>query len=311
MIRSLVFLMFAIVTIVGIGEVVARYALGLGTPPLSIPHERIEYMFAPNQDVKRFGNRQLYNEYGMRNTPMDQWGTARRVLVFGDSVLNGGNLTDHRELATTLASAQSPETVFGNISAGSWGPDNILGWIETYGLLDAETAILVLSAHDAGDAPSYESLDPTTHPTERPLLALSEGITRYAPKYLPAPLGRLIKPTAPEGKIATQHVGRNGIDVLPTLFDTFADTGVQACVVLHATRSEYHDSDFAQLDEIAREAQARTVPVVRMYEVASDQSMEDLYRDDIHINYLGQSVLADALMECKDSAVIPTSSEEE
>ncbi|MCW4153907.1 hypothetical protein OM427_30890 [Halomonas sp. 18H] len=55
-----------LVTLVVIGELVARYGLGLGTPPLSVSHPKIEYMFAPNQDVSRFHNRQLFNEYGMR-----------------------------------------------------------------------------------------------------------------------------------------------------------------------------------------------------------------------------------------------------
>lgn len=41
----------SIVAIVVGGEVFARLYLGLGTPPLSISHPAIEYMFKPNQDV--------------------------------------------------------------------------------------------------------------------------------------------------------------------------------------------------------------------------------------------------------------------
>lgn len=43
------------------GELTARFGLGLGNPPLSQAHPRIEYLLAPNQDVKRFGNRVAIN----------------------------------------------------------------------------------------------------------------------------------------------------------------------------------------------------------------------------------------------------------
>lgn len=202
--------------------------MGVGSwnsPPLSVAHERIDYMFAPNQDVDRFGNRLLYNEYGMRNRPVTVWGDARRVLVFGDSVLNGGNLTDHESLATTAAMRQTEGIVFANISAGSWGPDNILGWIETFDLLGAETAILVLSSHDAADAPTSEPLNTATHPTTRPVSALWEGITRYLPRYLPSSIGGYLAPDIPDrAHLENQHVGRDGIDVLPYIITIFADS---------------------------------------------------------------------------------------
>ena len=85
------------------GEWFARSVLGLGDPPLSITHPRIEYLYAPNQDVRRFGKRFLVNDYSMRSAPLAarKGADERRVLVFGDSVVNGGNLTDHQDLATT------------------------------------------------------------------------------------------------------------------------------------------------------------------------------------------------------------------
>ena len=49
------------------GEWFARSVLGLGDPPLSITHPRIEYLYAPNQDVQRFGKRFLVNDYSMRS----------------------------------------------------------------------------------------------------------------------------------------------------------------------------------------------------------------------------------------------------
>ena len=117
------------------GEWYARTVLGLGDPPLSITHPRIEYLYAPNQDVRRFGKRFLVNDYSMRSAPFAarKGADERRVLVFGDSVVNGGNLTDHEDLATTrlahdlLPFAGGNKVVVGNVSAGSWGPGKLAG----------------------------------------------------------------------------------------------------------------------------------------------------------------------------------------
>lgn len=164
-------------------EAFARYVLDLGSPPLSIPHPKIEYMFKPGHEVRRFHNLISFNEYGMRSPQLTTGDYERLLLAFGDSVLNGGSLTDQKDLATTLASARLSATgtkaLIGNVSAGSWGPGNIRGWIETYGLLGADTIILVLSSHDIGDQPTFAPLDPSTHPTRPPLSALVEGIERY------------------------------------------------------------------------------------------------------------------------------------
>ena len=47
-----------------IGELATRL-IGFGSPPVSITHPTIEYMFAPNQDVMRFRRRVVYNSWGM------------------------------------------------------------------------------------------------------------------------------------------------------------------------------------------------------------------------------------------------------
>ena len=49
------------------GELFSRLYLGLGDPPLCIADQEIDYLFAPNQDCNRFGNRILYNNVSMRS----------------------------------------------------------------------------------------------------------------------------------------------------------------------------------------------------------------------------------------------------
>ena len=44
--------------------------------------------------------------------------------------------------------------------------------------------VLILSAHDISDNPTFEELNPRTHPTKKPISAAVEIIYRYGPRYL-------------------------------------------------------------------------------------------------------------------------------
>jgi len=93
-----------LVGLIAAGELFARFGLGLGDPPLSEAHPQIEYLFKLDQGARRFGNQVFINAYGMRSPDFapEKAPGELRVLVFGDSVLNGGNLSDQAELATSL-----------------------------------------------------------------------------------------------------------------------------------------------------------------------------------------------------------------
>ena len=79
-------------------EILARVMLGLGDPPLTIRDPKIEYMFKPGI-YQRFGNEVAYNEYSMRSpAPPKAHVLAKRVLVVGDSVVNGGAETDQGDM---------------------------------------------------------------------------------------------------------------------------------------------------------------------------------------------------------------------
>ena len=78
----------------------------------------------------------------------------------GDSVIFGG-LVDDKRLATNLFALARPDLEIFNVSSGSWGPGNWLGWIDSRGYLDAKFLVIVLSSHDAFDQPTYSSLNLT------------------------------------------------------------------------------------------------------------------------------------------------------
>jgi len=217
--------LFAIVSVLVGVELFARFGLGLGTPPLSVTHPQIEYLFKPNQDVNRFGNRILVNAYGMRTPdfPMHKQNPAeRRIMVFGDSVLNGGAQTDHEALATSilardLSRAWQALVVVGNISAGSWGPGNWLAYAREYGWLDADAVVLVMSSHDTADNPTFAPLNPNTHPTVRPWTAVGEGLTRYLPRYVPGLLPAAEEPEKPVVGTGTDAEARGLVDLMTFL----------------------------------------------------------------------------------------------
>lgn len=286
-------------------ELFARYGLGLGTPPLSVEHPTIEYLFRPDQDVYRFGNHFIVNHYGMRsrNFPAHKSNPAEyRVMVFGDSVVNGGNLTDHTNLATTILESRLSErlewpVIVGNISAGSWGPGNWLAYAKEYGFFDTDCVVLSISSHDAGDNPTFEPLNPNTHPTEKPLLALSEAVSRYLPRYLPSAIRDAIN----HRQSLTQHNPDGKEKGLKDLeaFLTLARMHVpNVRVIQHWTLEEIqkHQPDSGH-DEIAALCPKLGVVVMDIGETFTSALKEgkNPFRDNIHPNETGQNLLADAL----------------
>lgn len=283
-------------------EVVARYGFGLGAPPLFVVHPTIEYMYMPNQDLVRFGNRILINSYGMRSEeiPEQKQKDEMRILVFGDSVLNGGNLTDHADLATTIAAKKltdggDQEFWIGNVSAGSWGPGNYLAYVKAYGFMQADMIGLLISSHDYGDDRSFEPLDKKNHPVRKPRSALIEGIERYLPRYLPATIkasaNRSVTP--PDDKTVEKVLGEL------KEFLMLAKKQGQVVVFQHLESSEV---ELGKLNaggaRIAALCAILDIPVVSLrssFEHAIVKG-QNPYRDNIHINELGQQLVAEALI---------------
>lgn len=292
----------ALVGVLAVGEVFARFGLGLGTPPLSVADARYEYMFKPNQDVRRFGNRVFINEYGMRSDPLTDSDATKVILVFGDSVLNGGNLTDQGALATSMLQdrlrASGEDVYIGNVSAGSWGPANIRGWLETHGDLGAEAMIYVLSSHDWYDLPTFMPLDPMTHPQQVPASALLEGVQRYLPRFLP-------KFTAPEAVVLGPSVQAdvdvpNAAEDIAWLLEYSAARGQRVCLVQHLTQEELRRGAQSGHDEIAAAFVRVQAPRLQLNDFMTQSSVDRsvYYRDDIHVSDQGQVALAKALGTC-------------
>jgi hypothetical protein len=177
-----------------ITELVLRWIVGLGDPPLYQSEPSMEYMLQPSKTYLRFGNRIFVNRYGMRSAdfpPQKSSSRELRILVVGDSVIYGGVRIGQREIDTeilrrNLQRQYRKPVVVGNISAKSWGPPNELAYLKRFGTFDADVVILVLSSHDYADAPSFVPVVGVVgeYPEKRPWSAMGDLLTTYIlPSY--------------------------------------------------------------------------------------------------------------------------------
>ncbi|MFB2969208.1 SGNH/GDSL hydrolase family protein [Aerosakkonema sp. BLCC-F183] len=171
-----------------VSEVTLRLALGLGNPVLVQTDPDTGYRFKPNQKVFRFGKHIQYNQYSQRSEPITPKKTPGklRILMTGDSVLNGGNPTDQNQIITELFEAKlsasgHPAEVL-NASSGSWGIGNQLGYLREFGTFNADAVILQIGTHDLTQPTSNSAIvgHHPSFPTHPPLLAIQEAWTRYA-----------------------------------------------------------------------------------------------------------------------------------
>lgn len=278
-------------------EVFARTVLGLGDPPLYQPDAEIEYLLKPNQDVKRFGHAYHVNQYGMRSAdfPVTPQNGERRVIVFGDSVLNGGAKVDQTRLATEqvrqrLGQPEGQATV-GNVAAFSWGPGNWLAYAKRYGFFGADTVIVVVNDADYGDAPTFAPLNPDTHPSRRPLSALVEGATRYLPEML----GLDTPPPAPSAA-AIERDREASLRDFDELLAMAEAAGVKVRLVQHFQRHELDAAEAPKgLQAFARLCEQRQIPVVSLRD-AEARARDVAYLDEIHLSAAGQDILAEGLL---------------
>lgn len=310
----LVYGLSVVIALLATGELFAKYVLGLGTPPLSITHPTIEYLLKPNQDLYRFGNHVITNEYGMRSMPfaLQKQANELRIMVFGDSVVNGGSLTSHENLATSrlqnhLSAVTDKKVIVGNISAGSWGPANWLAYAKSYGFFDADIVVLVISSHDYVDIPTFESLNESTHPTHKPASALWEGFSKYLIRYIDA---FFVKNAAVPA--ATTEVDRENPSNLSKLAEKSAKglrdlerflklaqhQSKYVLVVQHWEESEIADEEAWRgnqlIAEVSNRLEIETVSLRSCFENAMNSGKVP-YRDSIHPSVVGQALMAQTL----------------
>jgi len=289
-----------IVIIVGSAEIACR-SVGLGDPPVYIESKDFEYMYAPNQRIRRFGKLILVNEYSMRSLPLSS-DDSLRILLLGDSVIHGGVQTDHTALASTLLedslSARFHKKIrVLNISAGGWAPDNVAAYIRKFGDFNAKIMVLDVNSADATDYMTFKKVvdvDPH-YPGHKPLLGIMEGLQRYViPTTTLFLTSHFHKPQvhpvqSPQKEIAPIRLNSG----FSNLYEYTLQHGISFVIVLHPNIAEISKAAYNPGgQEILRFAKEKNIPLIS--ELDNKPSM-NLYRDVIHINDAGQRFLFNEL----------------
>lgn len=285
-------------------EVLARCWLGLGDPTLYVAHPTIEYLLKPGQVARPYGNLVEVNRFGMRSPDFapDKVAGEYRVLVFGDSVVNGGNRTDQADLATSLlgprfhADREGSVTV-GNVSAGSWGPGNWLAYARQFGFFDADAVVVVVSGHDLRDNPTFADLNSATHPEHRPVSAAWDGVWRG---IVHAWLSLMTESGDTGGKAAMNSVAvERGEQDLTEFLRMAASHVPQVVAVVHPEREELaRPQESPQLARIERLLDQLGIPFVWGSTCLGRAEAAGLspYRDDVHLTAAGQAALVECLL---------------
>lgn len=169
-------------------ELGLRFFFGLGTPPLYLADEHIGYLLAPDQNIKRFGNQIIINQFSQRSdfipTENDSFFS---VLCLGDSIINGGWWTEQKNTIPALIQEKLapnfPLRVL-NASANSWGPRNQLAYLRKFGLFNAKILVLVLNTDDLFAIAPHSLVvgRDRNYPTQNPPLALVELLSLLTKK---------------------------------------------------------------------------------------------------------------------------------
>ncbi len=301
-------LLGAAILILAVGELFSRFYLGLGDPPISIPDAEIDYLFAPNQDCNRFGRRIVYNDASMRCDFNVFVGCRERnyyrIFLVGDSVVNGGTLTDHKELASTILQDRLDDSRTNiqvcNVSAGSWGPGNYAAYFRRHGGLVGTNDVLILevNSHDLWEDDPTKTAGANVgrdvaFPDKKPFCALWDGFHRYALPRLRTSLGLAQVTTKVDmAKWGESLSDRSVAYNLNALKEVLSLPFRAKYMLIHRSRNESSEREVSLGEGRFRAfASELSIPIIESPLCDRD------YRDAIHMNASGQKKMADAIWD--------------
>lgn len=285
-----------------LGEASGR-ALGLHTPVL---YEKTSYGYrvAPDQDIRRFGHRNFYNAQGLRSesvATLTLSGT-RRVLCLGDSIFNGGAVTDQADtipyqLESSLQRSGVNAQIL-NASAPGWAIGNSLGWLQSNGVYGSELVILQIGTLDLSQPMATADLldHHPSFPSRRPPFALHEFWNRYV-------LPRIFRfnaddPGANQGASVAMMPVKDVETMISEARNRLTVSGARFLVVFvdlpDGKRGPGADPERV-IDRFMGRMQEVRIPVIRPASLLRGNYGEALFRDGLHPNAQGNRNIARAL----------------
>jgi hypothetical protein len=289
-------------------ELLLRFMFGFGDPLLYEADAKTGYRLVPNQSVRRFGNRIKINAYSMRSDDIsrDRPADTTRILLLGDSVVNGGWWTDQSQTVSQLLQNQlqaanskardknAIEVL--NASANSWSPRSEVGYLEQFGLFGSQYLILVINTDDLfATAPTSLVVgQDRNYPDRKPWGAIAEVIERYA---LPTP-----KPTAALKLIQAEKGDRVGASLAAIgQIQTLAQaSGTKMLLILTPLLREVKDGprdyELTARDRLATWVKQENLDYIDCLPIfQSTPDVQALYHDHIHLSAIGNQQISEPI----------------
>jgi GDSL-like Lipase/Acylhydrolase family len=304
---KLVLVALALVLLIGLLEILLRLLFGFGSPLIYKADPDIGYLLAPNQKVRRFGNQIEINEYSMRSNSIvaDRPDSTLRVLMIGDSIVNGGWWTDQKDILSAMVAKQIiakqgsspfPTIEVLNASANSWSPRNELAYLKRFGLFASQMVVLVINTDDLfATAPTPLPVGhDLNYPDRRPPLALVEVAQRFLP--LP-PLSAELKAVYEEGgdrvgkvldaiRQIDQLVQQNKANFLLAMTPLLRETGQPGS-------RDYEIKARQRLLEFTQSEKITYIDFLPLFNSVTQP--KDLYQDHIHLNKVGNTLVSEQI----------------
>jgi lysophospholipase L1-like esterase len=298
-------------------EISLRLLFGFGTPLLYTADAKIGYLIRPNQQIRRFGKQITINQFSMRNRSIAPTRPARtlRVLMLGDSIINGGWWTDQSDTIPALLQSQLQRQLTEqmqsdyaqievlNASANSWSPRNELAYLQRFGSFEAQVVVLVINTDDLfGTVPTSAVVGrDRNYPDRNPPLALIEVLNRY-----------LVQPRPIPELAAIQSVGENRVEAnLAAIkqIQTMAQQNHAKFILLLTPLLREVETEPRGYEQKARQrlqqfAEAEAIPFVDylpIFKALPDPKA--IYHDSIHLSLSGNQQVMQYLIEQVDQAL--------
>lgn len=299
--KILLIILASVTGVAVITEVGLRIIMGLGNPPLYIADPQIGYLLAPNQKLHRQGSFYETNQYSMRSQPLAV-NPSKRILLLGDSVVNGSWWTDQSKTLSSLLSQQlqdqsQDKLEILNISANSWGPRNELAYLQRFGLFEATVLVLVINTDDLFATQPVSSVvgKSPTYPDKPPALALIEYYQLFIAPPKPFPELNQLKEATTEKQRLRQNLA--AIKEIKAIAD---QSNTQFILVLTPLLREFQegatDNEQKGRNSLKNLLTAEKINYIDILDVWADfPQPEFLYRDRIHPTSQGNLKIVEAI----------------
>ncbi len=308
-----------------------RLLLGFGNPLLYIGDTKIGYLLAPNQKTRRLGNRIEINQYSMRSGTItaQRAPNTQRILIIGDSIVNGGWWTDQQNIisellqrdlqnhpiappdpqpitplapdaagSSTLVAGTRPVIEVLNASANSWGPRNELAYLQRFGCFEAQFVVLVINTDDLfATAPTALPVgNDRNYPDHKPLFAIGEALNRFLP---PPPVSEALQAVQAE---PGDRVGFN-LDAIRQIHVLTQQVPAQLLLIMTPLRRELGQPGSRDYEVQARQrlsifTAAANIPYLDCLPLFNALPQpQALYHDHIHLNTVGNRWVSEQIQQ--------------